>query len=175
MMFAAGIAWDSQLVMHAWPTIHTDRLAQKLWPGSLHDQCSFSSATLQGTLQGKICMSRFSRHHRTIKFSMASCSWPILTLPIPILRYHYILLLTNVQMFECFVRIHLCCDCAWSLICYLSDKQHTEGRGCSTKRKAFWSLYAIECDWQVTQAAHKIMEVIYKMGVIQLMTVIQTL
>ena len=48
--------------------IHADRLAQNLWPGSPHDQCAFKSATLQGTLQGEICMSRFSRHRSTTEY-----------------------------------------------------------------------------------------------------------
>ena len=54
-------------VLYKWK-IHSDRLAQKLWPGSSHDQCTFRSATLQGTLQGEIRMSCFSRYRRTMEY-----------------------------------------------------------------------------------------------------------
>ena len=30
---------------------------------------------------------------------------------------------------------------------YLSDKQHTESRGCSAKQKAYWSLSLVKSDY----------------------------
>ncbi len=38
------------------------------------------------------------------------------------------------------------CVCMYMYIYYyyLSDKQHTECRGCSAKQKAYWSLYIVK-------------------------------
>ena len=46
-------------LIHIWRSLDSPlkvsmRLAQKLWPGSTHDQCTFRSATVQGTLQSKV-------------------------------------------------------------------------------------------------------------------------
>ena len=67
------------------------------------------SATLQGSLQGEICMIRFSRHRRTIEFFMVSCSWAIITLPTAFLRYIFLLLASfhvRLQMFIFKAHLH---------------------------------------------------------------------
>ena len=50
----------------------------------------------------------------------------------------------------------ICMEAKYSYnnIIYLSDKQHTECRGCSAKQKAYWSLYIVK---NVNYEFHKLL------------------
>ena len=79
-------------------------------------------------------MSHFSRHRRTIKFSMVSCSWAIITLPTPFLRYIFLLLdslhdYVRMYIFKAHLHSHVYCVIAKLLehsILFLTNVQMFE-------------------------------------------------
>ena len=144
LTLTASNAWPSKWALFYKRQMHTDRLAQKLWPGSLHDQCSLGVLPRRERCKVKYVwavsqgiVGPLNIYGRTF-FRVLHKSYPPNTLSevhLPTADFfslhmyifkahlhshvrcvstklleHSILFLTNVQMFECFVRIHLCRD-----------------------------------------------------------------
>jgi len=84
-------------LIHIWRSLDSPlkvsmRLAQKLWPGSSHDQCTFRSATVQGTLQSKVWAASHSIPSWTFfRFSRKSYMANTLSALEPIRMVHVVL------------------------------------------------------------------------------------